>query len=86
MINIPGHSDGLCAVKLTGEDGRYVLLFSDGGYATKSWQEMITSGVSLDKGMQRKSLQWIRQQSMDPRCIESLATHDRDIKPHVIAL
>ena len=86
MINIPGHCDGLCAVKITREDGKYVLLFSDGGYATKSWKEMITSGVSLDKEMQRKSLQWIREQSMNPNCIESLATHDTDIKPHVIAL
>jgi glyoxylase-like metal-dependent hydrolase (beta-lactamase superfamily II) len=86
MINIPGHCDGLCAVKITHEDGRYVLLFSDGGYATKSWKEMITSGVSLDKEMQRKSLQWIREQSMDANCIESLATHDIDIKPHVIEL
>ena len=86
MINIPGHCDGLCAVKITRKDGRYVLLFSDGGYATKSWKEMITSGVSLDKEMQRKSLQWIREQSMDANCIESLATHDTDIKPHVIEL
>ncbi len=86
MINIPGHCDGLCAVKITREDGKYVLLFSDGGYATKSWKEMITSGVSLDKEMQRKSLQWIREQSLDPNCIESLATHDTDIKPHVIEL
>jgi len=86
MINIPGHCDGLCAVKITREDGRYVLLFSDGGYATKSWKEMITSGVSLDKEMQRKSLQWIREQSMDANCIESLATHDTEIKPHVIEL
>ena len=86
MINIPGHCDGLCAVKITSEDGKYVLLFSDGGYATKSWKEMITSGVSLDKEMQRKSLQWIREQSMDANCIESLATHDTDIKPHVIEL
>ena len=86
MINIPGHCDGLCAVKITREDGKYVLLFSDGGYATKSWKEMITSGVSLDKEMQRKSLQWIREQSMDANCIESLATHDTEIKPHVIEL
>ena len=61
MINIPGHCDGLCAVKITSEVGRYVLLFSDGGYATKSWKEMITSGVSLDKKKQRQSLQWIRE-------------------------
>ena len=86
MINIPGHCDGLCAVKITREDGKYVLLFSDGGYATKSWKEMITSGVSLDKEMQKKSLMWIREQAMDSNCIESLATHDTDIKPHVIEL
>ena len=73
-------------MKITREDGHYVLLFSDGGYATKSWKEMITSSVSLDKEMQRKSLQWIREQSMDANCIESLATHDTDIKPHVIEL
>jgi hypothetical protein len=47
---------------------------------------MITSGVSLDKEMQRKSLQWIREQSMDANCIESLATHDTDIRPHMIEL
>ena len=86
MINIPGHCDGLCAVKVTREDGKYVLLFSDGGYATKSWKEMITSGVSLNKEKQRESLMWIREQAMDPNCIESLATHDTDIKPHVIEL
>ena len=86
MINIPGHCDGLCAVKITREDGKFVLLFADGGYASRSWQQMITSGVSLDKVMQRKSLQWIREQSLDANCLESLATHDTDIKPHVIEL
>jgi len=86
MVNIPGHCDGLCAVKLTNADGKFVLLFADGGYATKSWSEMITSGVSLDKKLQRQSLQWIREQSLDPNCIESLATHDTDITPHIIEL
>ena len=47
---------------------------------------MITSGVALDKVKQRQSLMWIREQAMDPNCIESLATHDTDIKPHVIEL
>jgi hypothetical protein len=86
MINIPGHCDGLCAVKLTNAEGRYVLLFSDGGYATKSWKEMITSGVALNKDEQRRSLEWIREQSMSPDCVESLATHDLDVKPHVIEI
>ena len=84
MINIPGHCDGLCAVKIKNNDGKFVLLFSDGGYSTKSWQEMITSGISMDKAKQRKSLEWIRRQSLDSNCIESLANHDTEIKPHTI--
>ena len=47
---------------------------------------MITSGISLDKNLQRQSLQWIREQSMSPDCLESLATHDTDVMPHLIEL
>lgn len=86
LINIPGHADGLFAVKVTNEEGRFVLLFSDGGYARKSWDEMITSGVALDKAKQKKSLAWIREQSLDPLCVESLANHDPEVSPHVIEL
>lgn len=86
MINIPGHSDGLCAVKIKNKEGKYALLFSDGGYATKSWKEMITSGVAEDKRQQYQSLVWIREQSMDANCIESLANHDTGITLHLIEL
>lgn len=86
LINIPGHADGLFAVKVKNEEGKFVLLFSDGGYARKSWEEMITSGIAADKKQQKQSLAWIREQSLDPDCIESLANHDPDIKPHVIEL
>ena len=86
LINIPGHADGLFAVKVTGDDGRFVLLFSDGGYSAKSWQEQITSGIAADKEAQKKSLAWIREQSLEPLCVESLANHDPDIEPHVIEL
>ena len=82
MIAIPGHSDGLCALKIKNDEGKYVLLFSDGGYATKSWKDMITSGVSEDKVAQRKSLEWIRMESLSEECVESLANHDAEIIPH----
>lgn len=84
MVHIPGHSEGLCALKITNEEGKYVLLFADGGYATKSWKDMITSGITLDKKMQRESLLWIREQSLSPQCVASLATHDTDVQPQVI--
>lgn len=83
LINIPGHSDGLFAVKIT-YNNKYVLLFSDGGYASKSWKEMILPGISMDKEKQYKSLQWIRDMSLNENCIESLANHDSDIKHHII--
>jgi glyoxylase-like metal-dependent hydrolase (beta-lactamase superfamily II) len=84
LINIPGHADGLFAVKVINEEGKFVLLFSDGGYARKSWEEQITSGIAADKNKQKQSLAWIREQSLDPLCVESLANHDPDIEPHVI--
>ncbi|ACV22875.1 N-acyl homoserine lactonase AttM [Slackia heliotrinireducens] len=86
LINIPGHADGLFAVKVTNGEGKFVLLFSDGGYARKSWEEQITSGIAADKAKQKRSLAWIREQSLDPLCVESLANHDPDIEPHVIEL
>ncbi len=86
FINIAGHSDGLCALKTTNGDGKYVLLFSDGGYGEKSWKEMITSGITMDKAKQKKSLEWIREQSLNDNCIESLANHDTNVKEHTVEL
>lgn len=84
MVNIPGHSKGLCALKITGSDGRFVLLYADGGYARKSWEQLITSGIANDKAAQKKSLEWIREQSLNVNCVESLANHDPDVRPHII--
>ena len=86
MVNIPGHSKGLCALKITGSDGRFVLLYADGGYAKKSWEQLITSGIADDKAAQKKSLEWIREQSLNANCVESLANHDPDVQPHIIEL
>lgn len=86
MINIPGHSEGLCALKIKNAKGKYVLLYADGGYGEKSWRSMITSGIALDKRLQRISLRWIREQSLSPDCIKSIATHDSDVSPHVVEL
>lgn len=84
MVNIPGHSDGLCAVKISNADGRFVLLCSDGAYATRSWRDMVTSGIASDKVLQLQSLNWIREQSLSPKCIAVIANHDPDVTPHTI--
>lgn len=85
LVNIPGHTSGLTAVKLN-DGGKFVLLFSDGGYAKKSWQDLIPPGTALDEELAFKSLLWIREMSLQENCIESLANHDPDIVPHEITL
>jgi len=40
----------------------------------------------INKQAQIKSLEWIREQSLDPHCVESLANHDPDVVPHIIEL
>ena len=86
LINIPGHCAGLSSVKITGRDGKYVLLDADGAYSAKNWEEMVPSGIAANRGDQVKSLQWIREMSMSDKCVESLATHDPAVTPHIIEL
>ena len=84
LINIPGHSDGLFAVKITNKKGEYVLLYSDGGYARKSWEEGIVSGIASNRQAQKQSLEWIRQMSLDPLCICTLANHEETRQKEII--
>ncbi|MBQ3009844.1 MAG: hypothetical protein IJD81_01490 [Oscillospiraceae bacterium] len=49
-------------------------------------RDMIPSGVCEDKVAQRKSLAWIREQSMSENCLASLANHDADVIPHEILI
>lgn len=86
LINIPGHTEGLVAVKITNSEGKYVLIDSDGAYGSKSWQEMILPGIADNRSEQLASLRWIREMSMDPDCVASLANHDPEVTPHVITL
>ncbi len=87
LINIKGHSDGLCALKIINKDtGNYVLLYSDGGYSTKSWKDLILPGIIDDKEKGLKSLKWIKEESLNPKCVESLANHDFNVEPHIIEI
>ncbi len=85
LINIPGHTSGLTAMKIS-SGGKFVLLFSDGGYAAKSWQQEIPPGTALDEDLALKSLRWIGKVSKMSNCVESLANHDPDVSPHEISI
>lgn len=84
LIHIPGHCEGLVCVKITGADGRYVILTSDGSYSTHNWKEMVLPGIHANKAEQVRSLEWLREQGMDDKCVEMLSTHDPDVRPHTV--
>lgn len=83
-VNTPGHSKGHCVLKITNGGGKFVLMFADGGYAKRSWEELITSGIADDKAAFERSLEWIRTQSLSADCVALLANHDTGVQPHVI--
>ncbi|MNI31005.1 N-acyl homoserine lactonase AttM [compost metagenome] len=85
LVHTPGHSKGMVAV-LIRREGRFVLLASDVGYASRSWEQMILQGVLVDKRLALASLEWVKKMSGTPGCIEVLANHDPGVKPHTITL
>lgn len=85
LVNIPGHTSGLVAMKISNGE-KFVLLFADGGYAEKSWREEIPPGTALDEDLALKSLKWIAKVSKMSNCAESLANHDPNILPHEIII
>ncbi|QNQ83680.1 N-acyl homoserine lactonase family protein [Lactobacillus sp. PV037] len=82
LINIPGHTAGQVATKITNpQTKQFVLYVGDGGYSEHSWKKMITSGISMNKDWQKKSLQWIKEQSQKTNCKGVFACHDNHLKP-----
>ena len=83
LTDISGHSAGLAAMTVQ-RDGKYALLYADGGYSAQAWKDIRLPGMTRSTGKAARALMWIRDMSMRPNCIESVANHDPDVKPHVI--
>lgn len=86
LINTPGHSHGLFAVKITGENGKYMILANDGAYVQDSFDKHIIPGFTVDKSLAKKSLEWLIACKQEPDCLEVLANHDPGVKEHVVNL
>ncbi|MDQ0066633.1 N-acyl homoserine lactonase family protein [Chryseobacterium lathyri] len=85
FVSTPGHTMGLASTIIKNKEN-FVLLASDVGYAKKSWEQMILPGVQVDKHRVANSLKWVKSESEKPTCIEAIANHDPEMKPHVIEL
>ena len=90
-INIPGHTDGMCAVlvqngELLEHRREFVLLASDAAYSPRNWQEGITPGMGFHRELQKKGLDWLKEQAALPSCRGVIANHDPDLEPQTITI
>lgn len=83
LVNLPGHTDGLCGV-LVRNGEKFVLLTSDAAFSRRNWEELIVPGFGFDAQRQMNALKWIRQMSEDPGCVGIYASHDPAVVPHSI--
>lgn len=77
MVNLPGHTDGMCGVMVRGS-GKFVLMASDAAISSRSWERMEGPGFAADSALQLRSLEWIAEMASDPGCEAVLCSHDRD--------
>ena len=85
MVNMPGHTDGLCGVIVRNKE-RYVLLASDAAVSPRSWEKMEPPGFAADPALQLKTLRWVAKEANDPACAAVLCSHDKEIKTETIEL
>lgn len=85
MIDANGHTEGNFITMIKNND-KFVLLTADCGYSKESWEQIRLPGPISNKDNMIKSLKWVQTMANDENCVEVLATHDPNIKPHVIEL
>lgn len=85
FIDLAGHSDGTTGV-LAQNGGRFVLMTADACYNRRNWEQLKLQGITTNREKAMRALSWVREMSRKPDCAEILATHDADIRPHVITL
>lgn len=85
FVDLSGHSAGTTGV-LVSNHGKIVLITSDACYNHQSWEKMCLPGITVNKQKAKRALGWIHDMSRREGCVEILATHDPEIKPHKIII
>lgn len=85
MIDANGHTEGNI-VAMIKNNNKFVLLTGDCGYGKESWEKIRLPRPIVNKQNMITSLKWVQTMAKDKNCIEVLATHDPNVKPHLIEL
>ena len=83
MVNMPGHTDGLCGVIVRNRE-KYVILASDAAVSARSWEKLEPPGFAADPALQFKTLRWVAKEANDTACAAVLCSHDKESKAETI--
>ena len=85
LINLPGHTDGLCAVMLR-NGGRFVLLASDAALCRENLETQTPPGFYFDRQLGKKALAYLSSLALERGCEGVLLSHDRHETRTMISL
>ena len=85
LINLPGHTDGLCAVQIQ-KGNRFVLLASDAALSRENIATQIPPGFCFDRKLELKALKYLNTVRLNRDCEALLLSHDREETRQTILL
>ena len=85
LINLPGHTDGLCTVMLR-NGGRFVLLASDAALCRENLETQTPPGFYFDRQLGKKALAYLSSLALERGCEGVLLSHDRHETRTMISL
>lgn len=83
MVNLPGHTDGMCAVVAV-NGKKFAVMCADAAFSRRSWESPDIPGFGFDRQLQFKSLKWVKEMSEKSGCVGVFASHDAEIMPQTI--
>lgn len=86
LIHTPGHSKGHISVKISSDDGHYLILAGDAAYVEESYTEHTIPGFSVDDELSTKSLDYLIECRADPLCLGVFANHDPNIAEQILEI
>lgn len=85
LIPMHGHSEGMTAVKVQGDDG-FAIIAGDAGYGRRSWENLVLPGVEANREEALASLRKLQGFAKSPQCKAILMTHDPEHATGIIKL
>ena len=85
LVNLPGHTDGMCAV-LIRNGGHFLVLAADAALCRENIETLTPPGFCFDEKLSRKALGYLRSLRAEPGCEGIFLSHDREEERERICL